>query len=92
MPELVATAAKKGEGNSHFHHAAYNIATAYALMGREPEAVDWLERAAGEGMPCYPLFEKDPFSRVCAGTLGLRPLLDRTKSQWEGFRGGLKSS
>jgi serine/threonine protein kinase/tetratricopeptide (TPR) repeat protein len=92
VPELVATAAKKGEGNSHFHHASYNIATAYALMGRKPEALDWLERTAREGMPCYPLFEKDPFLKSLRGDARFEALLARTKGQWEGFRGGLKAS
>jgi TolB-like protein/Tfp pilus assembly protein PilF len=92
VPGLVATAAKKGEGNSHFHHASYNIATAYALMGRKPEALDWLERTAREGMPCYPLFEQDPFLRSLRGDARFEALLARTKGQWEGFRGGLKAS
>ncbi len=90
VPELVATAAKNGEGNSHFHHAAYNIATAYALMKREQEAVDWLEKAAAEGMPCYPLFAKDPYLDSLRRDPRFEAFLKRTKNQWEGFRAGLK--
>src|SRR5262249_34940212 len=59
--EKAIETAKSGEGSSHFHHAAYNVATAYALLGRNAEALSWLERGASEGMPCAPLFEKDPF-------------------------------
>src|SRR3990167_6271351 len=58
--EQIRLAARAGEGKSHFHHAEYNIASAYALMGRNREALAWLRRAAAEGLPCYPLFEKDP--------------------------------
>jgi serine/threonine-protein kinase len=92
LPELVATAEKKGEGNSHFHHATYNIATAYVLTGRKSEALDWLEKTAREGMPCYPLFEKDPFLNGLRGDQRFEKLLARTKSQWEGFRAALKPS
>jgi hypothetical protein len=49
-----------GQGKLQFHHAEYNIASAYALMGRNHSAVQWLQRAADDGLPCYPLFEKDP--------------------------------
>ena len=90
VPELVATAAKKGEGNSHFHHATYNIATAYALMGRKADAIAWLERTAREGMPCYPLFEKDPFLKSLRGDVRFEAVLADTKAQWEGFRTALK--
>ena len=58
---VVAAEAGAAQGNSHFHHVGYNIASAYALMGKKKEAVGWLKRTAEEGMPCYSLFEKDPF-------------------------------
>jgi tetratricopeptide (TPR) repeat protein len=49
-----------GSGSSHFHHAAYNIASAYAIMNDRARALEWLRRTAEEGMPCYPLFQSDP--------------------------------
>lgn len=58
--EQIRIAVQAGEGKSHFHHAAYNIASAYALMGERRLALQWLKRTTEEGMPCYPLFEKDP--------------------------------
>ena len=48
-----------GKGFGHFHHTAYNIASAYALMKRPYEAVSWLQNAADDGFPCYPYFEID---------------------------------
>jgi tetratricopeptide (TPR) repeat protein len=56
----VVLAVRRGRGTSHFHHAAYNMASAYALLGRNGEALAWLRRTANEGMPCYPLFASDP--------------------------------
>jgi tetratricopeptide (TPR) repeat protein len=55
-----ALAERHGNGMSHFHHAAYNIGSAYALLGRKREALAWLRRTASEGMPCYILFASDP--------------------------------
>jgi serine/threonine protein kinase/class 3 adenylate cyclase len=43
-----------------FHHIAYQIGLAYALMGRADEALPWLERAANEGYSCYTLLARDP--------------------------------
>ena len=55
----IATAIRLGQGFGHFHHTAYNIASAYALMGDRVQAVRWLRTAAEEGFPCYPLFASD---------------------------------
>jgi len=48
-----------GPDFGHFHHTAYNIASAYALMKKPDKAVDYLQIAADDGFPCYPLFEND---------------------------------
>ena len=48
-----------GRGFGHFHHTSYNIASAYALLNKPDEAIRWLEAAADDGFPCYPLFEQD---------------------------------
>jgi hypothetical protein len=47
-------------GLSDQHHTQYNIGAAYALMGETRLAVTWLKKASREGLPCYPLYEKDP--------------------------------
>lgn len=70
---------------SHFHHAAYNIAMAYASMRRNREAIEWLENTAEWGMPCYPLFEKDPFLDKIRGDPRFQSFLSRQKEQWERF-------
>jgi tetratricopeptide (TPR) repeat protein len=48
-----------GRGFGHFHHTAYNIASAYALMNQPALAIKWLQNAADDGFPCYPLFAND---------------------------------
>ena len=48
-----------GRNFGHFHHSAYNIASAYALLGNTTEAIRWLQAAADNGFPCYPLFMAD---------------------------------
>jgi len=55
----IATAIRLGQGFGHFHHTAYNVASAYALMGDHAQAVQWLQAAADDGFPCYPLFASD---------------------------------
>ncbi|MSU35805.1 MAG: hypothetical protein EXS36_12020 [Pedosphaera sp.] len=44
----------------HFHHSAYNIASAHALLKNRELAMQWLQNAAEDGYPCYPWFERDP--------------------------------
>ena len=52
---------------SHFHHAAYSIAKAYALLGEREKALAYLRRTAADGMPCYPLFRNDPYLQGLRG-------------------------
>jgi TolB-like protein/DNA-binding winged helix-turn-helix (wHTH) protein len=45
---------------SHVHHPQYYMGVTYALLGERRQAVAWLKKASSEGLPCYPLFERDP--------------------------------
>jgi TolB-like protein/Tfp pilus assembly protein PilF len=81
----IAVSIREGGGNLHFHHASYNIATAFALLGKKKEALEWLEKTALNGMPCYPLFEKDPFLDNLRGDPDFAAFLARTRTQWERF-------
>jgi tetratricopeptide (TPR) repeat protein len=58
--EAIVRAGEIGKGFGHFHHTAYNIASAYAALNEPDKAVKWLESAADDGFPCYTYFEKDP--------------------------------
>lgn len=57
--DKIRSAISKGKGFGHFHHTAYHIACAYALMRKPEQAIKWLQAAADDGFPCYPLFERD---------------------------------
>ena len=47
--------------NRGYHHPAYEVARIYALAGKSQEAVRWLRESAETGLPCYPLFDRDPY-------------------------------
>ena len=55
----IATAVRLGRNFGHFHHTAYNVASAYALLGDNTQAIRFLEEAVDTGFPCYPLFAQD---------------------------------
>jgi hypothetical protein len=57
----IRNAIEKGKGFGHFHHTAYNVACAYSLMKKTEAAFKWLQAAADDGFPCYPIFESDPY-------------------------------
>jgi TolB-like protein/Tfp pilus assembly protein PilF len=78
--------AETGARLSHFHHAAYNIAGAYALMGDHAAAVRWLRRTADEGFPCYPLFAKDPTLDPLRSDPQFIQFMAELKQGWERFR------
>jgi serine/threonine-protein kinase len=68
---------------SHFHHAAYSIAQAYALMGDRDAALEFLRRTAASGMPCYPLFRDDPHLRSLAGDPRFVRFMNELRQQFE---------
>jgi serine/threonine protein kinase/tetratricopeptide (TPR) repeat protein len=74
------------EGLSHFHHAQYYIGAAYALMGETRQAVSWLRKATREGMPCYPLFERDSDLDNLRRDAEFAALMAELKAQHERFR------
>lgn len=75
-----------GESFGHFHHAAYNITSAYALMNKPEEAVKWLETAADDGFPCYPFFEKDANLNSLRKNERFIILMNRLRKQWEAWQ------
>jgi len=79
----IVEANEKGRGFGHFHHAAHNIAAAYAIMKRPAEAVRYLHLTAENGFPCYPLFENDPNLEAIREDAGFRKFLSDQKAIWE---------
>jgi hypothetical protein len=61
----------------------------YALLHRPDSAVQWLHRVADGGMPCYPLFNGDPFLDNIRNDPGFIAFLREQRTQWERFRSTL---
>ena len=82
----LARSEQLGGARSHFHHAAFAIATAHAIMGEKAEAVRWLERTAGDGMPAYDLFAGDPTLVTLKGVPAFEALMNRLRTDSERYR------
>ena len=78
-----------GREFGHFHHTAYNIASAYAKLNRSDEAVNYLQLAADDGFPCYPLFESDEAFKGIRQNARFVALLAKLKQQWERYNATL---
>jgi TolB-like protein/DNA-binding winged helix-turn-helix (wHTH) protein/tetratricopeptide (TPR) repeat protein len=85
----IQEAIAKGKGYQHFHHVAYAVASAYALMNKREEALQYLRMAADDGFPCYPLFEHDSNLDHLRNEPHFLSFLAEQKKQWEYFRGHL---
>ena len=68
---------------SHFPHAQFNIACAYARLGQAREAVEGLQATTDNGLPHYPLFRDDPNLQSLKGNPEYEQLLARLKTDWE---------
>jgi tetratricopeptide (TPR) repeat protein len=84
--EKIKLAVERGKGFGHFHHTAYYIACAYARMNKPEEAVKWLENAANDGFPCYPLFASDNNLENLRHDARFIAFLEKLKQQWEGYK------
>jgi eukaryotic-like serine/threonine-protein kinase len=84
--EKIKLAIARGKGFGHFHHTAYHIACAYALMKKPDEGIKWLQEAADGGFPCYPLFERDTNLNNLRQDGRFATLLARVKEQAQQYR------
>jgi tetratricopeptide (TPR) repeat protein/tRNA A-37 threonylcarbamoyl transferase component Bud32 len=75
-----------GQAAGHFHHTAYNIGCAYAILGRPDLAVHWLRLAAEDGFPCYPFYANDRELDSIRTDPAFKALLAELKRQWEEFQ------
>jgi serine/threonine protein kinase/Flp pilus assembly protein TadD len=57
--ECIHKAQESPHSFGHTHHADYNIASAYAVLGETQKAMAWLERSVETGNPCWPFFLVD---------------------------------
>ena len=79
----IARAIELGSTFGHFHHAAYNIASAYALLGDRAKAVQWLQITANDGFPCYPLFANDRQLGNLRNDPGFIAFMTKLKAEWD---------
>ena len=82
--EAIQKAEQRGKGYGHFHHTAYNIGCAYALMNQPEDAVRWLRTAAETGFPCYPAFQNDPTLANIRSEPQFQKFLDEQRNLWLG--------
>ena len=78
----IATAIRLGQGFGHFHHTAYDIASAYALMGNHARAMYWLQSAVDDGFPCYPLFASDTQLDSLRSDKDFIAMMQKLKADW----------
>lgn len=87
--EAIQRAIEIGRGFGHFHHTAYNIASAYALLNRPDDAVKWLTVAADEGFPCYPYFENDRTLDNIRNSPPFITFMTKLRAQWTKYDASL---
>jgi eukaryotic-like serine/threonine-protein kinase len=85
--EKIRLAIDRGTGFGHFHHTAYNIACSYAIMNKPEQAIRWLQAAAEDGFPCYPLFDHDANLTNIRQEPGFINLMENLRQQWEYYLG-----
>ncbi len=82
----IEVALRTGKGFGHFHHTAYHIAIAFALLHKVEQAIKWLDAAARDGFPCYPLFESDANLDHLRQDPGFIQFMAKLKLHWEEYR------
>ena len=70
----------------HYHHAIYNLASAYALLGSYQESVDKLIWVAENGFPNYTFFRDDQLLKSLHQFKPYEDLLKKLKISWNKFR------
>lgn len=80
---MIGRAIKIGKEFGHFHHTAYNIASAYATLNKADDAIKWLEVAADDGFPCFSYFAMDPNLERLRGNRRFTALMATLRRQWE---------
>jgi TolB-like protein/lipopolysaccharide biosynthesis regulator YciM len=84
----IKRAIEKGKNLGHFHHISYNIAAAYAVMNKKKVAIDWLQKTADDGFPCYPWFQMDPCLDNLRSDARFVALMQSLREQWQDYEAG----
>jgi serine/threonine-protein kinase len=81
--DAIQRAIANDDGGSHYHHAEYLIAAAYAQLRDVGNTLKWLERTSRDGMPCYPLFAADHLLDPVRSDPGMQKFLDDSRREWQ---------
>ena len=87
--EVIALRNREGSGLGHQHHREHDAARVHTILGDHDRAIDYLERAAANGLPNYPEFRDDPFLAALRGKPRYESLMARLKTEWEHYRAEL---
>ena len=82
----VGQAARNEPRYSHYHHVQYNVGAAYALLGDNRQALEWLQKAADEGFPCYPFYDGDSDLAGLRKDPAFIAFMSKLRAQWERYR------
>jgi hypothetical protein len=58
-------------------------------MGNSKAAMEWLKKAAEDGFPCYPLYNKDPNLKNIKNDPAFISFMQKLKKQCESYKSGL---
>lgn len=58
-------------------------------MGDAKASVEWLQKTADHGLPCYPLFKNDPNLKNIRNDPAFISLMEKMKKQWEYYKSNL---
>ncbi|MGH2567988.1 MAG: protein kinase domain-containing protein, partial [Bacteroidota bacterium] len=85
----IQNALERGKGFGDYHHVAYYAGSMYAFLKKNKQAVQWLQTAADNGFPCYPLYEKDPNLDLLRNDPMFIQFMAELKNRWEGYKATL---
>jgi len=71
---------------TYSHHAYHAVAAAFAVIGNPARALSVLKKAAGTGLPNYPLFRDDPHFATLRNHPEFLRLLAGLKREWEFYK------
>jgi len=71
---------------TYSHHAYHAVAAAFAVVGNPARALSVLKKAAGTGLPNYPLFRDDPHFATLRNHPEFLRLLAGLKREWEFYK------
>jgi tetratricopeptide (TPR) repeat protein len=77
---------KSNLNTGHFHHAVYNLAVAYALLGDFKRSVRKLTWVAENGFPNYTIFRDDQLLDSLHQFTPYNELLKKLKKSWTKYR------